>query len=728
MDYFVQQRQNQMLGRAFFVLAAMVGFGLFLLASPVWATPATITDTTTGSANNDGTVNPGEYVGFTNGINSGFGDFIGVTSQLHVDSSHTGALNFGLISGGGAFNDLVVIYIDTDNGATGFADTGGFTDFVDPCRIAISGNNGTTSSTLTFATGFRADHAICISPAFSGVWELVNPSSHTFVTGLTRNAVAPNHHEIDLTMANLGLTPGDSFRYVVTYLSNTAFRSNEFHGVATGNFPANIGQNPVTLPDGSFITFNSCGNLVTNTTTSETFCTIQDAINATNTENGHTLNISTGTYLELIDVTKSVTLAGEAGVVIHPSENVRNITDANDGAVIRIRANDVVIRDLEIDGDNPDIGGGYDYGGADINAATGILKLPSTLNGTHVENVTLRNVGFGVELYGGQDHVITRNTLENLGGLASYGYGVLLFNNISATITENNVDGTSTAGIFMQQNSSSNPTLIADNTVSNTSIGLGWNVLSGGATGTVEGNTVSNVTTGMQATSISNGSLTVRNNTFTLPTGALGFSVWNTAPGLVLITENTVTGGDVGVFLRDAHPTFGNAEAHLQLTNNNFSGTVTAIDVLSDSGDADTEVTLRATGNSIANGTVGLAIAGSAATENIVFAGNTVGTTATPFVVSAAGNNYAYANNITGFTTGVNNTGGSLNAGHNWWGAHDPVPASVNDTNAFDYRLGAAVSSWSDAGALGDASLTTAGGSGTPVIVSHGRGLAKRPL
>src|SRR5262245_41874680 len=45
-----------------------------------------INDTTPGTASNDGTINPGEYVGFSSGINNGFGNIIGSASKMYVDS------------------------------------------------------------------------------------------------------------------------------------------------------------------------------------------------------------------------------------------------------------------------------------------------------------------------------------------------------------------------------------------------------------------------------------------------------------------------------------------------------------------------------------------------------------------------------------------------------------------------------------------------------------------
>ncbi|MEZ4644661.1 MAG: hypothetical protein R3E31_18315 [Chloroflexota bacterium] len=51
----------------------------------------------------------------------------------------------------------------------------------------------------------------------------------------------------------------------------------------------------------------------------------------------------------------------------------------------------------------------------------------------------------------------------------------------------------------------------------------------------------------------------------------------------------------------------------------------------------------------------------------------------------------------------------------------------MGDADAFAYRLGAAVSAWGE-GVLGAAQLTAAGGSGTGIIVSHGRGQANAPF
>jgi len=93
----------------------------------------------------------------------------------------------------------------------------------------------------------------------------------------------------------------------------------------------------------------------------------------------------------------------------------------------------------------------------------------------------------------------------------------------------------------------------------------------------------------------------------------------------------------------------------------------------------------------------------------------------------------AYANNITGFGSGYNGSAGTANLRHNWWGAA-ATGGSVGQDDAFAFRLGAAVAGWSESGALGDsgngrdAAIAAVDGTGTGVIVSHGRGTAQAPF
>lgn len=223
-----------------------------------------IIDQTAGTATNDGVVNPGEYAGLSRGINAGFGDVVGMTSELHIDADSAGNLNLGLITGPGAFSDRAVIYIDSIPG--GFADTAGLTDVADPLRRAISGCNfSSVCADLFFPASFMPDYAIAFDAGFAGVWQLVGGGSHTFVNSANLNI--GSDVEMNLTLADIGLTSGDSFTYILTYLNpedpGTAFRSDEFHGVSPLSVPpGNPGGAPVTFVDGD------CQIFVTPTPTS----------------------------------------------------------------------------------------------------------------------------------------------------------------------------------------------------------------------------------------------------------------------------------------------------------------------------------------------------------------------------------------------------------------------------------------------------------------------------
>ncbi len=443
---------------------------------------------------------------------------------------------------------------------------------------------------------------------------------------------------------------------------------------------------------------------------------------------GGTVNVAAGTYRELMTVTKSMTLAGEPGVVIQPSENIPDFSSNHNGALIWVQAPDVTVRDVLIDGDNPDFGGGHSYGGADINAARGIYMGVTAYDTLLVENVTLRNLGRGIDLYGGQQHILRNNMAYNLGGPddGNYGYGILLNGNTSAQIFDNDINLLLMAGIFVQNNYSANPTTVTGNTVTDARIGLGWNMLYGGGSGLFEGNTVIGGEVGMQVTSITNGYLEVRDNTFTLPTenDEIGFLVWNTRPQMTLITGNTVNGSDVGVLVEDVHAAFGADQAHLQLTGNTINGANTGIEVSSNS--IDHSVSLTATDNIINAATTGLSLTGAQTIEHVTFAGNTLDNLSTAFRVSTTGDLYAYANGITNFTTGIDDPGAALNARHNWWGTYSVRPGGVND-DSWNYRLGAPVETWG-IDTLGDAALISAGGSGQGIIISHGYGADRAPF
>ncbi|MDQ8190552.1 hypothetical protein [Roseibacillus persicicus] len=172
--------------------------------------------------------------------NAGFG---GVLDELLISDDGTN-LTFSL-STGNSLNDKFVLYIDSVAG--GENNTGGYTDTGDPLRNAISGFDGTNRSTVTVPAGFGIDYAIALDSGFAGLWETVDAGSHTFVNtanGSTGGATA-SPYVMTVALADLGLSAGDTFTFVGTYTSDTAFRSDEAFG--DGLAMGNPGQSPVTF-------------------------------------------------------------------------------------------------------------------------------------------------------------------------------------------------------------------------------------------------------------------------------------------------------------------------------------------------------------------------------------------------------------------------------------------------------------------------------------------------
>jgi hypothetical protein len=187
---------------------------------------------------------------------TGFGGTLGNGSLTLTQSGTT--IN-GSFTEGAAFSDGFVIYIDstlTGANATQISTAAGFTDSADTNRGAIT-ERGTNTVNLPIA----ADFAIALSPvqgSFGGLWSLSNGANLPFVTSvnlLPLNATGPYTFSFDLS--NIGLTPGQSFNFVTTYVNGSnGFLSNETLSPTTGLGATNPG-NGATVTLVGFQTFTS---------------------------------------------------------------------------------------------------------------------------------------------------------------------------------------------------------------------------------------------------------------------------------------------------------------------------------------------------------------------------------------------------------------------------------------------------------------------------------------
>ncbi|MBI5865238.1 MAG: glycoside hydrolase family 16 protein [Planctomycetes bacterium] len=241
---------------------------------------ANLVDSTAGTAVADGVIAPGEYATSLQGINAGLQDRIGRTSTVFVDSAADGRLNIAFQSttawsAAAAYG--VVTYVDSQAG--GYASTYGLADIAARARRLASGKGLSTSqrSDLYFAAGFRADYAVVFEPNYVTVFRL-DAVSHEAINGAALGAALDmlggtevryrlddgsqggRIRECELRLAQIGVAPGGSFRFVCTMLNgDTAFRANEFVGVASGNTwdAVNPGASPTALKPGDYAMFTS---------------------------------------------------------------------------------------------------------------------------------------------------------------------------------------------------------------------------------------------------------------------------------------------------------------------------------------------------------------------------------------------------------------------------------------------------------------------------------------
>ncbi len=213
--------------------------------------PTVLTDTTSG-------LDTFNSVFIQGNGNSGFGGPVG-GGRLYLDSDFNEIVKIGIQKGSGNLNDVLVLYFDSVEG--GEASTAAYTDSADGSRVAISGVSGANRTTLTFPSGFRPDYALAYDARFGAfLFELSSGGTHAFVSTVADAGAAGNATaELTMLMSDIGLVPGDRFGVIGTYISETAFRSDEFFGpsVAAGN----PGFGSVVLPAASHVIFQSVESL-----------------------------------------------------------------------------------------------------------------------------------------------------------------------------------------------------------------------------------------------------------------------------------------------------------------------------------------------------------------------------------------------------------------------------------------------------------------------------------
>ena len=181
-------------------------------------------------------VSPTRATTYPGNGNSSFGGPLGLGSLTFTDN---GTTVFGTFTRGPGFhNDTLVIYIDSIAG--GLGNTSGMDDAGDDLRRALSGWNGTQRSTVNFASGFNADFGLAIhnnSFTFGGLWQTLAGTGNNglpFVdsVNLSGGGNGAATYTFDFNWSEIGLGSPSSFRFVASYVANSAYRSNEAIGAS----------------------------------------------------------------------------------------------------------------------------------------------------------------------------------------------------------------------------------------------------------------------------------------------------------------------------------------------------------------------------------------------------------------------------------------------------------------------------------------------------------------
>ena len=359
-----------------------------------------------------------------------------------------------------------------------------------------------------------------------------------------------NHSVLNNTVNNsdFGIQEQGGLHPNANYVADDAGDGNQENGMSAnyfgrGNAPVACGN---TISGNTFsgnttdintVVGGSSYGLVVNTTTGETFCSIQAGIDDAQTVNSHTLTIAASTYPEAVNVNKSLTLRGP-NYLISPNGGIRVAEASITGG---LTVDNAASRTVTVEG-------------LRFQGVTSPLSYNGNLAGTIAANLTFtKNL---VESSSGQMAIFTGTatntanaTIQDNRFLAMSGNAMQLTASgaVQAQITDNTIDGAVTAGINTDGLTNSS---ISANTISNTGQ-QAIQVAGAAANVTVSANVITNANTSLGA---DRGGIRIYGSAFAGP---------------VNITNNIISGSLNGVAVRNGENITGKA---ISVTDNNLSG------------------------------------------------------------------------------------------------------------------------------------------------------------
>ena len=385
---------------------------------------------------------------------------------------------------------------------------------------------------------------------------------------------------------------------------------------------------------------------VHNMNTGVGYATIQEAINATETLNGHMIFVEAGTYSEQLVVNKTICLIGE-------DRSTTIIDGMQKGHVINIIANSVIMTGFTITNSSLE------------DPCSGIYLY--RVNRCNVTENNITNNKYGIYLLYSSNNRISGNTIT-----ANNGDGVWLSYYSGNTFSGNNITANNMDGVYLYV--SSNNTIIENNIANNVDDGV---VLSYSSNyNTVSGNNITNNVVGVTLSYSSNYN-TVLDNMFTND----GLIVWDSYLNVV---EGNLVNGKPIVYLEDVSGYTVEEAGQVILVNCdsirpehlNLSYTSVGVQLWQ-------TTNTNVTNNTIANNVVGVWL--SKSSNNTVSGNNIVANSWVGVELSESVDNRFYHNNFIGNTQQVNSNGYA-----NIW--NDGYPSGGNywsDYSGVDVKSGA---------------------------------------